>query len=184
MLLGRTQEQSLALLEMITALLDMNRLEAGRLPVQRARLSVAQLLEEVCQQLPEGWRRPEVQLRRALAPGLPEIESDAGKLDGAAVAGLNGGTAAPRLGQLFADERPSAIPVDTELVLAVDVSYSMDPEEQQLQREGYIAALTSVEFMQALTKSPVLYNLLDESMTPRELFHSGLGQRTGRNPFP
>ena len=78
--LRRTQEQSLALLEMITALLDMNRLEAGRLPLQRARLSVAQLLEEVCQQLPEGWRRPEVQLRRALAPGLPEIETDAGKL--------------------------------------------------------------------------------------------------------
>ncbi len=78
--LRRTQEQSLALLEMITALLDMNRLEAGRLPVQRARVSVAQLLEEVCRQVPESWRRPEVQLRRALAPGLPEIETDAGKV--------------------------------------------------------------------------------------------------------
>ena len=33
---------------------------------------------------------------------------------------------------------------------AVDVSYSMDPEEQQLQREGYMAAITSREFMQAL----------------------------------
>ena len=41
-------------------------------------------------------------------------------------------------------------PVDVELVLAVDVSYSMDPDEQQLQREGYIAAITSREFMQAL----------------------------------
>jgi Protein of unknown function (DUF1194) len=50
----------------------------------------------------------------------------------------------------LADNRPGAIPVDTELVLAVDVSYSMDPEEQQLQREGYIEALTSREFMQAL----------------------------------
>ena len=69
---------------------------------------------------------------------------------GAVVAGLNSGTAAPRLGPLFADKRPSAIQVDTELVLAVDVSYSMDPEEQQLQREGYIGALTSREFMQAL----------------------------------
>jgi hypothetical protein len=35
-------------------------------------------------------------------------------------------------------------------VLAVDVSYSMDPEEQALQREGYMAALTSREFLQAL----------------------------------
>src|SRR5215467_4535889 len=60
-----------------------------------------------------------------------------------------GGAAAPQ-GKLFADNRPGAIPVDTELVLAVDVSYSMDPEEQQLQREGYIEALTSREFMQAL----------------------------------
>jgi len=62
----------------------------------------------------------------------------------------SGGVAAPRSGSLLADNRPNAIPVDTELVLAVDVSYSMDPEEQQLQREGYISALTSREFMQAL----------------------------------
>ena len=48
------------------------------------------------------------------------------------------------------DQSPSAIAVDVELVIAVDVSYSMDPEEQALQREGYIMALTSREFMQAL----------------------------------
>jgi hypothetical protein len=50
----------------------------------------------------------------------------------------------------FADKSPSAIPVDVELVIAVDVSYSMDPEEQALQREGYTQALTSVEFLRAL----------------------------------
>jgi Protein of unknown function (DUF1194) len=44
----------------------------------------------------------------------------------------------------------SAVPVDTELVLAVDVSYSMDPDEQQIQREGYIEAITSREFMAAI----------------------------------
>ncbi|HZQ13767.1 MAG TPA: DUF1194 domain-containing protein [Pseudolabrys sp.] len=42
------------------------------------------------------------------------------------------------------------MPVDVELVLAVDVSYSMDPDEQALQREGYVQALRSREFMQAL----------------------------------
>ena len=52
----------------------------------------------------------------------------------------------PRL----ADARKNAIPVDVELVIAVDVSYSMDPDEQALQREGYILALTSKEFLQAL----------------------------------
>ena len=58
-------------------------------------------------------------------------------------------SAAPNLPH-FADKSPSAIAVDVELVIAVDVSYSMDPEEQALQREGYIMALTSREFMQAL----------------------------------
>lgn len=40
--------------------------------------------------------------------------------------------------------------VDVELVLAVDISYSMDPEELALQREGYVKALTSSEFLNAL----------------------------------
>jgi hypothetical protein len=40
--------------------------------------------------------------------------------------------------------------VDLELVLAVDVSYSMDIEEQRLQREGYIQALTSPEVIKAI----------------------------------
>jgi len=50
----------------------------------------------------------------------------------------------------FADKSPNATAVDVELVLAVDVSYSMDPDEQALQREGYVLALRSREFMQAL----------------------------------
>jgi hypothetical protein len=58
-------------------------------------------------------------------------------------------SAAPTVGQL-ADTRVGAIAVDVELVIAVDVSYSMDPDEQALQREGYILALTSKEFLQAL----------------------------------
>src|SRR5207244_4490279 len=50
----------------------------------------------------------------------------------------------------FADKRASAQPVDIELVIAVDVSNSMDPEEQALQREGYIEGLTSREFLSAV----------------------------------
>jgi hypothetical protein len=64
---------------------------------------------------------------------------------GLAVTGF-GGVAAPMLAQRGA----AGVPVDAELVLAVDVSYSMDHEEQVLQREGYIAAITSREFMNAL----------------------------------
>jgi hypothetical protein len=65
-------------------------------------------------------------------------------------AALIGGNAAPNTRHLRADNSPNAVAVDTELVLAVDVSYSMDPDEQTLQREGYMAAITSREFLQAL----------------------------------
>ena len=39
------------------------------------------------------------------------------------------------------------IAVDIELMLAVDVSYSMGPRELELQRRGYAEALTSPEIM-------------------------------------
>jgi hypothetical protein len=42
------------------------------------------------------------------------------------------------------------VPVDTELVLAVDVSQSMDPGEHRLQREGYIAALLHPDVLRAI----------------------------------
>ena len=71
-------------------------------------------------------------------------------VSGFAIAGWNAGGVAQTSFPRLADRRPSAMPVDAELVIAVDVSNSMDPEEQELQREGYIAALTSQEFMSAL----------------------------------
>lgn len=44
----------------------------------------------------------------------------------------------------------AALPVDLELVLAVDVSRSVDPEEARLQREGYLAALVHPRVVQAI----------------------------------
>ncbi len=41
--------------------------------------------------------------------------------------------------------------VDTEVILGVDISWSMDEEEQRLQRGGYVAGLTSPEFLAALS---------------------------------
>src|SRR4051812_14452168 len=69
----------------------------------------------------------------------------------AAIAG--GGIAAPNPGTRLADKEtmPS---VDVELVLAVDVSYSMDMDELALQREGYAHAIVSKEFLQALKNGP------------------------------
>src|SRR5947199_5458278 len=69
---------------------------------------------------------------------------------GIAIAGWSGGGPSQQSSPRFADRRPSAIPVDTEIVIAVDVSNSMDPEEQELQREGYITGLTSQEFLSAV----------------------------------
>ena len=80
---------------------------------------------------------------RALVPALALVAA-------IAAAVTVRGIAAPSPGLRFADNSPNAVQVDVELVLAVDISYSMDPEEQQLQREGYMAAITSREFMQAL----------------------------------
>ncbi len=40
--------------------------------------------------------------------------------------------------------------VDVELVLAVDVSFSMDMDEQRVQRSGYVDALRSEDFIQAV----------------------------------
>ena len=51
-------------------------------------------------------------------------------------------------------EKESAASVDIELILAVDVSYSMDIDELAIQREGYAQAIVSKEFLQALKNRP------------------------------
>lgn len=48
----------------------------------------------------------------------------------------------------------AAEPVDLELVLAVDISRSVDPEEAKLQREGYIEALQHPRVIQAIRSAP------------------------------
>src|SRR5262245_17085928 len=48
--------------------------------------------------------------------------------------------------------RADDTPVDLELILAVDVSRSMDIDEQQLQRDGYVAAITHPEVIDAITQ--------------------------------
>jgi hypothetical protein len=58
--------------------------------------------------------------------------------------------AAGLIGPARADTAP--IDVDVALVLAVDVSYSMDPEEQALQRQGYLDAIRSPAVMDAIRK--------------------------------
>jgi Protein of unknown function (DUF1194) len=72
----------------------------------------------------------------------------AGAITGGDVAGI----AAPNPGRLADKENVAS--VDVELVLAVDVSYSMDMDELAIQREGYAQAIVSKEFLQALKTGP------------------------------
>src|SRR3954447_14794435 len=51
-------------------------------------------------------------------------------------------------GRQYADKEATPS-VDVELILAVDVSYSMDMDELAIQREGYAQAIVSKEFLQA-----------------------------------
>src|SRR6201987_6057897 len=61
----------------------------------------------------------------------------------------------PRLqAEQRAAEKDAANAVDVELIIAVDVSYSMDMDELAIQREGYAQAIMSKEFLQALKSGP------------------------------
>jgi hypothetical protein len=58
----------------------------------------------------------------------------------------------PRYQRTYA--KPNSPSVDVELVIAVDVSYSMDLDELAVQREGYAQAIVSKEFLQAMKAGP------------------------------
>src|SRR6266702_3775712 len=64
------------------------------------------------------------------------------------------GIAAPSPKSRFADTKHKVPSVNVELVIAVDVSYSMDMDELAIQREGYARAIVSKDFLQALRAGP------------------------------
>jgi Protein of unknown function (DUF1194) len=73
---------------------------------------------------------------------------------GVLAAGDVAGVAAPDSRHQLADTKDNLPPVDVELVIAVDVSYSMDMDELAVQREGYAEAIVSKEFLQAMKAGP------------------------------
>ena len=74
----------------------------------------------------------------------------AGAIGGGDVAGI----AAPGPKSGFAETRHNAPSVNVELVIAVDVSFSMDMDELAIQRAGYAQALVSKDFLGVLSASP------------------------------
>ncbi len=73
---------------------------------------------------------------------------------GAMAAGDVAGIAAPGPKSQQADTKENGPSVDVELVIAVDVSYSMDLDELAVQREGYAQAIVSKDFLQAMKTGP------------------------------
>ncbi len=73
---------------------------------------------------------------------------------GAIVGGDVAGIAAPSPKSRFAETKHNVPSVNVELVIAVDVSYSMDMDELAIQREGYAQAIVSKDFLQALRAGP------------------------------
>lgn len=55
-------------------------------------------------------------------------------------------------GMMAGAAEPEGEEVDVALVLAVDISFSMDVEEQRLQKEGYVEALNSEEVLRAIAQ--------------------------------
>jgi signal transduction histidine kinase len=78
--LVRAGAQAGTLLEMIETLLDLNRLDAGRLPLEHSEVSLAVLLGDICDQLGRALARPGVELRCELEAGVATIVTDPGKL--------------------------------------------------------------------------------------------------------
>src|SRR3569832_629691 len=76
----------------------------------------------------------------------------AGALGGVVAVSVAAAPGARTAAQL--SEKEAAPSVDVELILAVDVSYSMDLDELAIQREGYAQAIISKEFLQALKLGP------------------------------
>jgi hypothetical protein len=77
----------------------------------------------------------------------------AGALAGGDVAGFAAPSPKNQMNHQLADKNNTPS-VDVELILAVDVSYSMDMDELAIQREGYAEAIVSKEFLQALKSLP------------------------------
>ena len=75
----------------------------------------------------------------------------AGAMAGGDIAGIAAPNPGNQAGPQLSENLPS---VDVELVIAVDVSYSMDMDELAIQREGYAQAIISKEFLQALKTGP------------------------------
>jgi len=77
----RIRAQSGHLLDMIQTMLDINRIEEGRIPVERQRFTVADLIERLRVNIPANWRKESVELSWETAGTAATMSSDRGKIE-------------------------------------------------------------------------------------------------------
>ncbi len=78
--LERVRQHALQLLELIQEALDINRLEAGLLPVDLETFTVNDFIEDVKDSIPTDWAKPNVKLMWHVDPTPLLLRSDRGKL--------------------------------------------------------------------------------------------------------
>ncbi len=80
--LVRIRQQSAHLLDMIQTMLDINRIEEGRIPMERQELTVAELVERLRVNIPANWLKETVSLSwETPAGGDARLFSDRGKIE-------------------------------------------------------------------------------------------------------
>jgi two-component system, cell cycle sensor histidine kinase PleC len=79
-ILRRIEHNAQVLAELITMVLDLNRLEAGRLPVYVKDVSVAEVVSEIKAELQGFCDQSGLAFTWAVAAGLPLLHTDPGKL--------------------------------------------------------------------------------------------------------
>jgi len=78
--LARVQHHSVQLLELIEETLDINRLEAGRLPVDLETVEVGDFLRAVRESIPADWLKDDVAVHWTVQPTASALRTDRGKL--------------------------------------------------------------------------------------------------------
>ena len=78
--LARIRRNALELHELITSVLDLSRLEAGRLPVAVTEIEVPALLKELMAEIGEAYQNSQLHFRWEVAAGLAPICTDPAKL--------------------------------------------------------------------------------------------------------